>query len=166
MEGGYNLRSIAVSALAVTRTLMGEQPERLQSSQPSPAGVDTVQLVLRQQSKFWPCLHPKDPAQKLKQAQAQRVHDLVREWQANVLYQSHEMTPLFIARNKISKSFENQVLATTNHFEARPLLMIFHDPPELIGSASPRTQQLELHNTYLVNEIHICNLNQRWINNE
>jgi len=112
MEGGYNLRSIAVSALAVTRTLMGEQPDRLQSTKPSPAGVDTVHIVLRQQSRFWPCLYPKDPAKRLKQLAAERMHDVIREWQSNTLFQSYEMTPLFIARDKISRSFENQVLAT------------------------------------------------------
>lgn len=165
MEGGYNLRSIAVSALAVTRTLMGEQPERLQSTQPSPSAVDVVQMVLRQQSKFWPCLHPKNPSQRLKQTQALRVHDVIRDWQANVLYESHEMTPLFIARNRISQSFENQVLGTSNYFEARPLLLIFHDPPQMIGSASSRGQQLELHNTYLVNQHQYRTLHQHWTNN-
>lgn len=112
MEGGYNLRSIAVSALAVTRTLMGEQPDRLTTTQPSPVGVDTVQLVLRQQSKYWPCLYPKDPSKKLKELKGERMHDLIREWQATTLFQNHDMHSLFIARNKISKSFENQVLAT------------------------------------------------------
>jgi histone deacetylase 6 len=37
-----------------------------------------------------------------------------------------------------------------NHAEARPLLIIFHDPPELTGEADPRTRELQLHNTYLV----------------
>lgn len=112
MEGGYNLRSIAASALAVTRTLMGEQPDRLSTTQPSPTGVDTVQLVLRQQSKYWPCLYPQDPAKRLKQLKGERMHDLIREWQATTLFRDYEMIPLFIARSKISRSFENQVIAT------------------------------------------------------
>ena len=153
MEGGYNLRSIAVSALAVTRTLMGEQPDRLQSTQPSPSGVDDVQLVLRQQSKFWPCLSPKDPASRLTQLKGERMHDIIREWQSKALFEAHQMIPLFIARNKISKSFEDQVLATSNYSEARPLLLIFHDPPELTGTPDPRTQRLELHNTWLVGTV-------------
>ena len=112
MEGGYNLRSIAISALAVTRTLMGERPDRLTSTRPSPGGVDTVKQVLRQQSQYWPCLYPRDPAQRLKQLKGERMHDLIRDWQANTLFRSHSMYPLFIARSKISRSFENQVLAT------------------------------------------------------
>lgn len=112
MEGGYNLTSIAVSALAVTRTLMGEQPDRLITSSPSPAGYDTVQLVYREQAKYWPCLYPRDPAQRLKTLKGQRMHDVIREWQASALFGEHVMTPLFIAQTRISESFKDQVLAT------------------------------------------------------
>lgn len=60
------------------------------------------------------------------------------------------MSQLFILRQQISKSFENQVLATPNYHEERPLLVIFHDPPEAQGHPDVRTNQLELHNTWLV----------------
>lgn len=32
----------------------------------------------------------------------------------------------------------------------RPLLVILHDPPEMIASPDPRTGKVELHNTWLV----------------
>lgn len=150
LEGGYNLRSIAVSALAVTRTLMGEPPDRIVHAEPTKSGVDTVQRVLRTQSKLWPCLHPKYPAELLKSQNAVRIHDVIRDWQYQKFFDEHEMTSLFIARSKISRSYENQVLATPNYTEACPLLLIFHDPPELMGVPDSRTQKLELHNTWLV----------------
>ncbi|GAB7352903.1 hypothetical protein MBLNU459_g3492t1 [Dothideomycetes sp. NU459] len=153
LEGGYNLRSIAISALAVTRTLMGEPPDRLANSEPTASGVDTVQLVLRQQSKFWPCLSPKDPSKHLKDLKGERLHDIIREWQAKTLFENHEMMSLFIARSKLSRSFDHQVLATPNYTEPRPLLLIFHDPPEVIGIPDPRTQKLELHNTWLTDMV-------------
>lgn len=59
-KGGYNLKSISKSALAVTRTLMGEPPDRLQETSPTPSGIATVQQVAAYQSRFWPCLYPKD----------------------------------------------------------------------------------------------------------
>lgn len=152
LEGGYNLRSIAVSALAVTRTLMGEPPDRLASIEPTPSGVDTVQLVRRTQSKFWPCLFPRNPAEQLKAEGAVRMHDIIRDWQKNVLFENYSMSSLFIARTKLSKSFENQVLATPDYTEDRPLLIIFHDPPDIKGEPHPRTQKLELHNAYLVRQ--------------
>lgn len=36
--------------------------------------------------------------------------------------------------------------------EERPLLVIMHDPPELLASPDPRTGKLELHNTWLVSD--------------
>ena len=37
-----------------------------------------------------------------------------------------------------------------NYAEAGPLLVILHDPPEVLASPDPRTGKLELHNTWLV----------------
>lgn len=34
--------------------------------------------------------------------------------------------------------------------DERPLLVIMHDPPEVLASPDPRTGKLELHNTWLV----------------
>nr|POF11453.1 histone deacetylase clr3 [Quercus suber] len=154
LEGGYNLVSIARSATAVARTLMGEPPERLHNLEPTTSGVDVVKLVVRQQSKFWSCLHPKDPNTRLslsgpQQEHGERMHDVVRKWQALKLWEEYEMVPLFIRRAQISQSFEDQVLATPNYAEARPLLVILHDAPEMIASPDPRTGKIELHNTWV-----------------
>lgn len=114
LEGGYNLDSISRSACAVGRTLMGEPPDRLDSNNPTKSGVADVKMVLRQQSKFWSCVYPKDLSTRLAAPpiQGERMHDLVRKWQATTLWEEHEMTPLFIHKEKLSKSFDNQVLAT------------------------------------------------------
>ena len=36
--------------------------------------------------------------------------------------------------------------------DERPLLVIMHDPPEVLASPDPRTGKLELHNTWLVRD--------------
>lgn len=59
-KGGYNLTSISKSALAVTRTLIGEKPDRMLDNKATDTGIDTVQMVAMHQSKFWPSLFPKD----------------------------------------------------------------------------------------------------------
>lgn len=113
LEGGYNLDSIARSACAVGRTLMGEPPDRLEDMEPMKSAVDDIKQVVRQQSKFWTCLHPKDPSERLAGVlHGERMHDVVRRWQATTMWDEHEMSPLFVHREKLSKSFENQVLAT------------------------------------------------------
>jgi histone deacetylase 6 len=44
--------------------------------------------------------------------QGERMHDVVRRWQATTLWDDYQMSPLFVHRESLSKSFENQVLAT------------------------------------------------------
>jgi histone deacetylase 6 len=113
LEGGYNLESIARSATAVARTMMGEPPERLADTNPTISGVEDVKLVVRQQSRFWSSLYPKDISARLAgPLHGGRMHDVVRRWQAATLWDEYEMSPLFVYNKQLSKSFENQVLAT------------------------------------------------------
>ncbi|KAI9870211.1 MAG: Histone deacetylase hda1, partial [Pleopsidium flavum] len=129
LEGGYNLKSISKSALAVTRTLMGEPPDRLASTAATKPGVATVQKVRLQQSKYWRCLYPKDNDQDIQNALgAERMHDIIRAYQSKHLYDNYKMVNLYIFRERISQSFENQVLATSDYHKAQPLIVIFHDP--------------------------------------
>lgn len=55
-KGGYNLASISKSALAVTRTLLSEPPDRIMETKPTKAGAATVDMVRIYQTRFWPCL--------------------------------------------------------------------------------------------------------------
>lgn len=58
-QGGYNFRSISKSALAVTRTLMGEPPDRLSPTAATASAVEIVRQVSMVQSKYWRCMFPK-----------------------------------------------------------------------------------------------------------
>ncbi|KAF2423171.1 putative histone deacetylase [Tothia fuscella] len=147
LEGGYNLRSIAKSTLAVTRTLMGEAPERLKETTPTDSGVDTVRMVVSTHSQYWKCLYPKDKLKlRLEKLGGERLHDILRQKQAQDWGQEFGMDPLYINRAKISKSFEKEVLATSNWEDAVPMLIIFHDPPETIGEQNAHTGAFDAHN--------------------
>ncbi|CAK3976394.1 Histone deacetylase clr3 [Lecanosticta acicola] len=155
LEGGYNLESIARSACAVAKTMMGEPPDRLENIIPTTSAVDDIKEVLRIQSRFWGCLYPKDISIRLKQPihNGVRMHNVVREWQAETLWNEHEMSPLFIHQEQLATEFENQVLATPKYKEARPLLVILHDPPEVLATPDPRTGRIDLHNTWLTDVV-------------
>lgn len=58
LEGGYNLDSIAKSALAVSKVLLGEPPELLKHILPKSETISVVADVLKIQSKFWKSLKP------------------------------------------------------------------------------------------------------------
>jgi histone deacetylase 6 len=123
-QGGYNFKSISKSALAVTKTLMGEPPERLTKSSPTDAAVNTVRRVRSIQSRYWSRLYPKTSSHAMsgdrlhgmgfenrQQTALTDILDIIRVYQANQLYEACKLTPLFIYRTAISKSFEKQVLA-------------------------------------------------------
>lgn len=59
LEGGYNFHAIAKSALAVTKVLMGEPPDRMGATGPSEEARRTIREVKEVQSKYWRCLWPK-----------------------------------------------------------------------------------------------------------
>ncbi|KAI5294941.1 Histone deacetylase hda1 [Ascosphaera acerosa] len=130
LEGGYNFRSISRSALAVTRTLMGEPPDRLSNSTASKEAVSLVEEVKMEQSRYWRCLYPKPAAPIFR---SNPLQDVLRQYQAKKLYEDFKMTSLYIYRDYLSVSFENEVLAT----------------PELLGIANPVTNTLEAHNAWM-----------------
>lgn len=58
-QGGYNLDSIAKSALAVTRVILGEPPDELPSMVAGEIATETVWQVAMIQSQFWKNVDPK-----------------------------------------------------------------------------------------------------------
>lgn len=154
LEGGYNLRSIARSALAVTRVLMLELPDRLREdlAAPKDSAVYTIQQVKRQHSKYWKSLFPKypdktDPGY----GDTQRLHEIIREWQSQRLSDQHFMVPLTIpvSKNGLAQTFQHNVIATAGFMDRHPLLVIFHDPPSFHHSPDPVSGRKDLHNSWL-----------------
>ncbi|KAL8702512.1 MAG: hypothetical protein Q9201_004327 [Fulgogasparrea decipioides] len=116
LEGGYNLDSISKSALAVTRTLLGEPPDRLKETKPTQSGAATVDMVRVYQCRFWPCL-ASDSKCSTKEGTMHgktgfRVEDALRAYQKQQLCDEFDMMELSVFRERISKSFKHQVLAT------------------------------------------------------
>ncbi|PVH99637.1 hypothetical protein DM02DRAFT_614881 [Periconia macrospinosa] len=151
LEGGYNLRSIARSALAVTRTLMLQPPERLDKDlSPKMSAAQTVDQVKRQHSRYWKCLYPKQPDLTDPAFHAtKRLHDIIREWQSQTLSEEHRMIPLVINKPGIAQTFQHNVIATPDFMGRHPLLVVFHDPPSIKTQPDLVTGALDLHNIWL-----------------
>lgn len=159
LEGGYNLRSISVSALAVTKTLMGQPPTRVGDSVATESGARTIFQVIRHHQQYWKSLVPKTNMTRVdKIVEATRLHDIVRCVQAEQLFKDHRMFQLPVARKletgKLpSKTFDNQVLATPNFRKVRGLLVIFHEQPQLAGSADPITGEIPLSSPKVIDSV-------------
>lgn len=154
LEGGYNFRAISRSALAVTRTLMGEPPDRLEATSATPSAVKVIEDVKKIQSRYWKCVYPKAPVSGM--YGGERLHDILRAYQAQHLYDKYKLTELYIYREKISKSFNKQVLATLGYENKKHLIIFFHDPPDIISNQNPLTSQQKPHDSWVVSFSFSC----------
>ncbi|KAI1737192.1 histone deacetylase [Xylaria scruposa] len=133
LEGGYNLQAISHSALAVARTLMGEPPPQMEIPPISKEAARVLAKVQAVQAPYWECMRPGIIDMQNLGNDVSRLHDVIRGYQRQVLSEKHGMVPLFVQREALFKSFENQVLVTPNLKSKRKILFIIHDPPELLA---------------------------------
>ncbi|KAI0402978.1 histone deacetylase [Xylaria palmicola] len=133
LEGGYNLQAISHSALAVARTLMGEPPPQMEIPPISREAARVLAKVQAAQAPYWECMRPGIIDMQQLGKDASRLHDVIRGYQRQVLSEKHGMIPLFIQREALFKSFENQVLVTPDIQSKRRVLVVIHDPPELVA---------------------------------
>lgn len=129
LEGGYNLQAISNSAVAVARTLMGEPPPRMQLPKINKEASRTLAKVQAHQAPYWQCMRPGIvDVPEAHTLNGNRLHDVIRNAQRHDLQGKHSMIPLYVQRDQISKSFDNQVLVTPNLQDAKRILVIIHDP--------------------------------------
>lgn len=138
MEGGYNLDSIAKSALAVAKVLVGEVPGRPLTQVPQLAAVQVIDQVIQEQSKYWKCMKPGYQAPDFTQAEdSEFIPEMIRSYQAHNLYNKYKMTSLPILKNKIPSTIDDQILVTPEIHSAKTLVVIVHDTPEIWAARRP-----------------------------
>lgn len=154
LEGGYNLKAISASALAVARTLMGEPPPRFEVPKLSRAAARLLARVQAHQAPYWECMRPGVvDVPDLQAHGGVRMHEIVRAYQHEQLAKRHGMFPLFVQRATIYKAYENQVLVTRELHMAPRIMMIIHDPPELVGQPDVLDNSLDAHNTWMTDGV-------------
>ncbi|KAM7194099.1 histone deacetylase clr3 [Rhypophila sp. PSN 637] len=149
LEGGYDLEAISNSALAVARTLMGEPPPRIQIPKLCHEAARVLAKVQAYQAPYWECMRPGIvDVQEMAHNSSSRLHDVVRTAERQRLSQEYGMIPLYVQRDLIYKSFENQVLATRDIHAAKRVMVIIHDPPALRATLDPVDASLDGHNAW------------------
>ncbi|KAJ9133555.1 Histone deacetylase [Pleurostoma richardsiae] len=150
LEGGYNLKAISQSALAVARTLMGDPPPKMELKKINKEAARLLAKVQAHQAPYWECMRPGVvDVQDVQAHGGVRLHDVIRSYQRQALSEKHGMVPLYIQRETLFKSYENQVLITQNIGASRRVLVIIHDPPELLAQADPLDNSVAPHNTWM-----------------
>lgn len=129
LEGGYNLRAISDSALAVARTLMGEPPPRMILPKINKEAAKTLARVQAYQAPYWECMRPNIVSvPDVLQTDGKSLNHVLRGYQRHNFLQNHGMCPLYIQREALFRTYENQVLVTQDIDMARQVLVIIHDP--------------------------------------
>jgi histone deacetylase 6 len=142
----------------VARTLVGQPPPPIDIQPPQKHVRNTILEVALYQSKYWMSVGgPIVEDIKLKQPtmpeDAERLHDTLRYNQQAKLFEQFRMTKLSIQWEHDSPTYKNLVLATPQHWTAKTLMLIVHDPPEVHAVHDPWTRSLEAHNTYITDNI-------------
>lgn len=143
LEGGYNLDSIAVSALAVTKVLIGEPPDELKTKVPRNEAIRTIDEVIQVQSKYFKCLSANGHSaidHSLPVGAGNKLFNLqeaVRNQQADILFKSHKFINLPILLDNINS--ENQILTTEDIYEKEIVVVSIHDPSEIWAKTDPIT---------------------------
>lgn len=153
LEGGYNLDSISNSALGVAKVLVGEPPENTVSTQPSFETIETINEVMKIQSKYWKCMRPGiashifDDAYDLPEEQTLSFAEPIRAHQAQNLLSRYSFINLPIIYNSDDKqsSFtldppahvDDIVLASPDIHTCTSIIISIHDPPEVWASINP-----------------------------
>ncbi|ODV62666.1 histone deacetylase HDA1 ASCRUDRAFT_32334 [Ascoidea rubescens DSM 1968] len=181
LEGGYNLNSISISALAVTKALIGEPPDLLQSTIPCVEAIETIYKVLKQQSKYWKCMRAgfglindiTKLVPKINSHHAQSIYsnlqDAVRTHQANELHEKYGLINLPILFNDLGENktvsssttyhvlsntqFDDQILSTVDIYKEETIVMVVHDPAEVWGYIEPKFGNIELSSSVIVNPL-------------
>lgn len=129
LEGGYNLTAISNSALAVAKTLMGYPPPRIQLPKISKEAHKTLDLVRAYHAPYWECMRPGIiNVPEVESNEGKRLFDALRTSQMVEYSQKYDMYPLYIQREALFRTYENQVLVTRSIETSRNILVVIHDP--------------------------------------
>lgn len=155
LEGGYNLDSISSSALAVTKTLIGEPPPELKITKASDACIEVVRKVASEHSKYWNCITPKSLELDLDLSFVKRLDDVIRSYQTKNLFEKWKMISLPIIKESLSSPFENQIICTKDFYKAETLVVIVHDAPDVIGYSHASVNKISLHDSFLIDSLNL-----------
>ncbi|KAF3766385.1 Arginase/deacetylase [Cryphonectria parasitica EP155] len=153
LEGGYNLTAISNSALAVAQTLMGEPPPTLHLPQINAEAHKTLELVRTYQAPFWQCMRPGViDVPEIEKEEGKRLTDVLRTSQLVEFAEKFDMYPLYIQREALFRTYDNQVLVSRNIESAKNILVILHDPPELLGQPDSLNNTIPSGNAWVVDQ--------------
>ncbi|KAF8897049.1 histone deacetylase complex protein [Gymnopilus junonius] len=152
LEGGYNLNSISISALAVARVLVGQPPDELPPLRANEAATETVWQVAREQSKYWKSVDPKacEPQEEVESISFS-IPEILKSHRQHYLYTNHDMMQVPMMTAELEERFSSQVMCTSDIFENKTLVLFVHEFGNLrLELESSATCDAHLERSYLI----------------
>lgn len=151
LEGGYNLDSIAKSALGVTKILIGEPPDELDDplKQPKPEALKTVEDVIKEQSKYWTCFKNrhgnsgvdfKDVVDTTPSSKNFPLQNAIRQDQYQRLSQQYGFVNLPLLDMQVP---QETVICSPNIHEVSSIVICVHDTPEIWAQRNSLTGTID-----------------------
>ena len=166
LEGGYNLDSIAKSALGVTKVLVGEPPDELPDPkrQPTPEAIQTIETVIKMQSKYWSCfknrhgnngINFKDKVSSSLESRNFPLQTAIRDFQVSNLSKQFNFVQLPILNMDVPA---NTIVCTPGIQDAETIVAVIHDTPEIWAARDSLTGIIESSRSLIVdNSIKLVN---------
>lgn len=129
LEGGYNLHAISNSALAVARTLMGEPPPQIELPDLNKEANRTLDTVRAFQAPYWESMRPGIVSiPEIDRTESRSLIDVLRMDQKTRYFEKYKMLSLYIQRQALFRTYENQILVSLGIETAQNILVLLHDP--------------------------------------
>lgn len=130
LEGGYDLKAISRSALAVGKTLMGEPPEPMDTPPINETAVKVLRKVQQAHAPYWECMRPKKVDWKYElRSGSIKGYSVIRAAQYAHLREKHNMLEMIVSKEDLASAMKHQILFTPRISEAKKIFLMIHDPP-------------------------------------
>ncbi|WWD16504.1 hypothetical protein CI109_100930 [Kwoniella shandongensis] len=160
LEGGYNLRAISDSALAVAHVLLGETPMELGALEASEAATEVIYQVAQVQSTHWKsidvkaCEPPEVTALEDGSSPIHSIPELLKIHRAYHMHAKYDLLQIPLASPELEAAFAGQIICNEGVYEVGPkgvLVVFVHDFGNLrVETDGVTSTNIHLANSYLI----------------
>ncbi|KAL1406389.1 Histone deacetylase hda1 [Vanrija albida] len=160
LEGGYNLKAIADSSLAVAQVLLGETPADIGEVEASESGTEVMLQVAKVQSKYWKnidvksCEKPEVTTLANGTSPVIAIPDILKIYRAHHLFSKYGLFEIPLASEELNDAYASQVICSEGIFnpESSDVLVVFaHDFGNLrVETDGVTTTDINLSKSYLI----------------
>ncbi|KAG8850391.1 Histone deacetylase hda1 [Tulasnella sp. 330] len=151
-RGGYNLKSISTSSLAVAEVLLGNPPPLMPEQQASEVATETVWQVSRVQSHYWKSINPKqcEPQEHVEEDTVS-VTEILKHHRLEQLAERLQVFAIPFVDEQLQEAFDKQVLCSADFYSHQRAVLFIHDYGSLRGELEGATHiNMDLEKSYML----------------